>query len=48
MELDSKYCDVIITTKFCADTAKTIKHYHLPIRYIYLSKSQSYEFVGSV
>lgn len=39
---------IVITTKFCVDTAKTIKHYHLPIRYIYFSKSQSYEYIGSV
>lgn len=39
---------IVITTKFCIDTAKTIKNYHLPIRYIYFSKRQSYEFVGAV
>ena len=39
---------IIITTKFCIDTAKTIKHYHLPIRYMYFSKTQCFEHIGGV
>ena len=36
---------VIVTTKFDQPTAKTIKHYNLPIRYIYMSKRQKMEFL---
>lgn len=41
---DSKKELIIITTKFDINTAKTIKYYNLPIRYIYLSKKRILEF----
>ena len=43
---DSKKKLVIITTYFDQNTAQTIKAYNLPIKYIYINKYQSYEFVG--
>ena len=39
---------IIITTKFCIDTAQTIKHYHLPIRYMYFSRNQCFEYIGGI
>lgn len=36
---------IIITSKFDINTAKTIKYYNLPIRYIYLSKKRTLEFI---
>ena len=36
---------IIITTKFDLNTAKTIRYYNLPIRYIYLSKKRILEFI---
>lgn len=41
---DSKKELIIITTKFDINTARTIKYYSLPIRYIYLSKKRILEF----
>ena len=41
---DSKKELIIITTKFDINTARTIKYYDLPIRYIYLSKKRILEF----
>lgn len=35
----------IITSKFDINTAKTIKYYNLPIRYIYTNKKQCAEFL---
>lgn len=35
---------VLITTKFDINAAQSIQHYGLPIRYIYMSKTQSMEF----
>jgi hypothetical protein len=43
--LDSKKELIIITTKFDTNTAKTIKYYNLPIRYIYMDKKRFLEFV---
>jgi hypothetical protein len=37
---------VILTTFFDQDTAMTIDHYNLPIRYIYYGDGQSMEWVG--
>jgi len=39
---------VLVTTNFDLDTAKTIEHYNLPIRYIYLSKEKMLEYVGDL
>ena len=41
---DSKKELIIITSHFDIETAKTIKHYNLPIRYIYINKKQILEF----
>ena len=35
---------ILITTLFDMNTAKTIKHYNLPIRYIYFEKSKFLEY----
>lgn len=43
---DSKKDLILITTKFDLDTARTIKYYNLPIRYIYLSKKHIMEYLG--
>lgn len=43
---DEKVELVIVTTNFDIDTAKTIKHYKLPIRYIYLSKKNFIEYLS--
>ena len=43
---DSEKELIIITTKYDNNTAKTIKYYNLPIRYIYFSKKQTMEYVG--
>jgi hypothetical protein len=43
---DSKKELAIITTRFDINTAKTIKYYNLPIRYIYISKKRLLEYVG--
>ena len=45
--LDSKKELVIITTFFDIDTAETISHYNLPIRYIYFQKDKSLEYLGN-
>jgi hypothetical protein len=37
---------LLITTKYDLSTAKTIKHYNLPIRYIYFEKSRIIEYIG--
>lgn len=37
---------IIITTMFDISTAKTIKYYGLPIRYIYISKNKMLEYKG--
>ena len=37
---------VLISTMFDIETAKTIKHYNLPIRYIYFDKEKSLEYLG--
>jgi hypothetical protein len=37
---------VIVTSNFDINTAKTIKYYNLPIRYIYLSSKYSLEYRG--
>ena len=37
---------LLITTKFDINTARTIKHYNLPIRYIFLSKNLTMEYAG--
>ena len=42
--LDSKKELVLVTTKFDIDTAKTIKYYGLPIRYIYMDREKMLEF----
>ena len=42
--LDSKKELILITTKFDFNTAKTIKHYNLPIRYIYFERLRALEF----
>lgn len=42
---DSKKEMIIITTYYDIDTAKTIKYYNLPIRYIYLSKRNVLEYM---
>ena len=36
---------VLITTKYDLNTAKTIKHYNLPIRYIYFDKKVNAEYL---
>ncbi len=43
---DPKKRLVIITTFFDENTAQTIAHYKLPIKYIYINQSQSYEYIG--
>lgn len=43
--LDPKKQLLIITTKFDINTAKTIKYYNLPIRYIYLDKNKTLEYL---
>lgn len=35
---------IIITTKFDINTAQTINHYRLPIKYVYMSKNQFFEY----
>ena len=35
---------VLVTTMFDMNTARVIKHYKLPIRYIYFSKDKALEF----
>lgn len=37
---------VLLTTKFDINTYRTIKHYNLPIRYIYFEKDKTLECVG--
>lgn len=37
---------ILVTARFDVDTARTIKHYGLPIRYVYLSKKANYEYLG--
>lgn len=44
--LDPKKELLLITTKFDHSTALTIKHYNLPIRYIYMSKLKGMEYKG--
>jgi len=44
--IDSKKELVLITTKFDINTAKTIEHYNLPIRYIYMDKKKVLEYYG--
>lgn len=47
-ELNDKNIElVIITTHFDINTAKTIKYYNLPIRYVYLSKKFFVEYLRS-
>lgn len=46
--LDPKKELMIITTKFDRNTAKTIKHYRLPIRYIYIDKNRIMEYLESL
>jgi len=36
---------IIVTTRFDIHTARTIRHYGLPIRYIYMSKAETMEFI---
>lgn len=43
--LDPKKTLVLITSKFDHETACTIQEYKLPIRYIYLDKKRSLEFL---
>lgn len=43
---DSKKELIIITSKFDINTARTIKYYDLPIRYIYLDKTRFMEYLG--
>ncbi len=44
--LETKKELIIITTHFDSNTAKTIKYYNLPIRYIYIDKKRSLEFIN--
>jgi len=37
---------ILITSKLDIHTAKTIQHYKLPIRYVYLDKDRTLEFIG--
>jgi len=37
---------ILITTFFDMNTARTIKYYNLPIRYVFFSKSQVFEYKG--
>lgn len=51
LDYGKEFCDenvelVIVTTNFDIDTAKTIKYYNLPIRYIYLSKVNFVEYLS--
>ena len=39
---------LLITSKFCQNTAKTIKHYKLPIRYFFINKKQILEYLGDI
>lgn len=43
--LDSKKELILIANMYDENTAKTIKHYNLPIRYIIISKTNSLEYV---
>jgi hypothetical protein len=43
--LDPKKELIIMTTKFDINTAKTIKHYGLPIRYMYIDKKRIMEYI---
>lgn len=43
--LDPKKRLVLITTKYDISTARTIRHYDLPIRYIYFDKSRTMELI---
>ncbi len=45
--LDPKKELILLTTKFCPSTAKTIEFYNLPIRYIFMDMSKSLEFKKS-
>lgn len=43
---DSKKELVLISTLFDEETARTIKYYNLPIRFIYFDKEKSLEYLG--